>query len=141
MRYVFDSSVAFKSVVLEQESAKAIRLVEDYRLGFHDLVAPDIFPFELAHALTRAERQGRLVVGSAFAHWSKVMTSSPLLIPTLHLLPRAIEIASAARTGVYDCVYLALAEQESCEFVTADTKLVRKLSSLFPFIVELSTFP
>ena len=139
MRYVLDTSVAFKCVLLEQDSSKAIQMMGDYRLGFNELIAPDLFPYELAHGLTRAERQGRIAVGNAFALWTNVMTSPPILIHAQHLISRAIEIASSARIGVYDCVYVALAEQESCELVTADTKLVRNLRSRFPFIIELAS--
>jgi predicted nucleic acid-binding protein len=41
----------------------------------------------------------------------------------------------------YDCVYIALAERENCEFVTADEKLVNQLRPLFPFIVSLASLP
>ena len=44
------------------------------------------------------------------------------------------------RQGVYDCLYVALAETEGC-VVTADDKLIKKLQGRFPFIVALSTFP
>lgn len=140
MRYVFDSSVAFKSVVLEQDSSKAIQLLDEYRRGLHELIAPDIFPHELAHALTRA-KQGRLAIGQALAHWTDVMRFPPQFVPSLTLVPRAIEIASSVRIGVYDCDYVALAERESCEFLTADTKLARNLQGQFPFIVLLSSMP
>jgi predicted nucleic acid-binding protein len=60
MRYVLDSSVAFKWVVIEPLSDKALLLRDDYRNGVHELLAPDFFPLEIAHALTRAEQQGRL---------------------------------------------------------------------------------
>jgi predicted nucleic acid-binding protein len=63
MKYVLDSSVAFKWVVPETDSGKANQLREDFRQGVHELLAPDLFPVELAHALTRAERQGRILVG------------------------------------------------------------------------------
>ena len=39
---------------------------------------------------------------------------------------------------MYDCLYVALAEQESCEFITADEKLVKKMVTSFPFITALS---
>ncbi len=41
------------------------------------------------------------------------------------LLPRAVELSSQRRIGVYDCLYVALAEREGCELVTADDRLVR----------------
>jgi predicted nucleic acid-binding protein len=40
-----------------------------------------------------------------------VLRNRPDLHPYLPLLPRAFAIASAARIGVYDCLYFALAER------------------------------
>ena len=56
MKYVLDSSVAFKWEVPETDSDKANRLREDFRHSVHEFLAPDFFPIELAHALTRAVR-------------------------------------------------------------------------------------
>ena len=141
MRYVTDSSAWFKWVVPEVHSDKADRLRNDYRNAVHELLAPDIFPAEVAHALTRAERQGRIVQSQAILLWADVMSTAPRFVPTASLLPRAIRISSQARIGVYDCLYVALAEQEQCEFVTADDKLVKNLKHLFPFIVPLASLP
>ena len=141
MRYVTDSSAGFKWVVPEIHSDKADRLRNDYRNAVHELLALDIFPAEVAHALTRAERQGRIVQSQAILLWADVMSTAPRFVPTASLLPRAIRISSQARIGVYDCLYVALAEQEQCEFVTADDKLVKNLKHLFPFIVPLASLP
>jgi predicted nucleic acid-binding protein len=43
------------------------------------------------------------------------------------------------RCGVYDCLYVALAEREGCEFITADDRFVRNLGAQFPFIVSLAS--
>jgi predicted nucleic acid-binding protein len=45
------------------------------------------------------------------------------------------------RLGVYDCIYVALAEQGKCELVTADTTMVRVLQPSFSCIRTLSSFP
>ncbi|HXG12718.1 MAG TPA: type II toxin-antitoxin system VapC family toxin [Gemmataceae bacterium] len=141
MKYVIDSSVAFKWVVAEQHDAKARQLRDEFRRTVHDLLAPDVFPAELAHALTRAERPGRITIGQALALWADVMTTPPRLLPAVSLVPRAITISSPMRIGVYDCLYVALAEQEQCEFLTADDRLVRALQPQFPFIVPLASLP
>src|SRR5688572_19110851 len=125
MRYVLDSSVAFKWEVTEPFSDKADLLRNDYRNALHELLAPDFLPLELAHALTRAERQGRIPVGRAKFLWADAMSTSPVCHPALPLADRAIEISSQQRIGVYDCLYVALAEREKCDFVTADDKLIR----------------
>jgi predicted nucleic acid-binding protein len=45
------------------------------------------------------------------------------------------------RVGVYDCLYIALAEQEGCELVTADARMINSLQKDFPFITPLSSMP
>jgi predicted nucleic acid-binding protein len=141
MRYVLDSSVAFKWEVREADTDKALRLRDEARQGLHDLLAPDVFPFEVAHAITRAERQGRITPAEGAQALAAILTDLPVLHPGLPLLPRAYGISSSARIGVYDCVYVALAEREGCEFVTADDRLVKNLRPQFPFIVPLSSLP
>ncbi len=45
------------------------------------------------------------------------------------------------RVGVYDCLYVAPAEREVCQLITADTKLLNNLGTQFPFIVSLASLP
>jgi len=137
MRFVLDSNIALKWVLPEADSAKAIALRDDFRSKVHELISPDILPVEVAHALTRAERKGILQPGEAAVRLSRVLHFSPVFHPFISLLPRAVELSSQTRTGVYDCLYVALAEQEQCEVVTADQRLVNNLKG-FP-IRELST--
>jgi len=141
MNYVLDSSVAFKWEVAEVDSDKAILLRDEWRRGLHDLIAPDVFPTELAHAMTRAEHQGRVSATDGWKLWLGIMADAPALRSQLPLIPRAYSISSAARIGVYDCLHVALAERDGYEFVTADTRLVTTLKPLFPFIIALSTLP
>lgn len=126
MKYVLDSSVAVKWVLSETDSDKARKLRDEYVQAIHELLSPDIFPAEVAHSLTRAERQNRITVGEAETLWQVVMLDRPLFEPYLPIAQRAIQISSDARIGFYDCLYVALAERESCELVTADDRLVTK---------------
>ena len=141
MKYVIDASVAFKWVVAEIHQDKALLLRSDSSNGIHELIAPDFFPAEVGHALTRAERQNRLPAGQALGLWTDVMATAPRLHATLPIMPRAIEISSQLRIGVYDCAYIALAEQEKCECITADDKLVNNVQQQFPFVRHLGTLP
>ena len=43
------------------------------------------------------------------------------------------------RIGVYDCLYVALAEREGCTLLTADDRLARALGLKHPFIVLLDS--
>jgi predicted nucleic acid-binding protein len=139
LKYVLDSSVAFKWIVAESDTPRAVQLRDEFRAAVHELIAPDVFAPELAHALTRAERQGR--INDAVTRLIDVLTTSPILIPSLPLLLRAADISSTSRVGVYDCLYVALAEREGCELVTADPRLLANLKTTFPFIVDLPSLP
>ena len=89
MNYVLDSSVAFNWVVPEAHSDKALQLREDFQKAIHKLLSPDVFPIEIGHGLTRAERQGRISPANRWALWLAVMADSPPLHPSLPLMPRA----------------------------------------------------
>jgi predicted nucleic acid-binding protein len=67
------------------------------------------------------------------------MTSAPQLIASLPLTARAIAISSQIRIGVFDCLYVALAEREGCELVTADVRLITNLQPHFSFIKDLAS--
>jgi predicted nucleic acid-binding protein len=141
MKRVLDSSVGFKWVVAETDTDKALQLRDDFRNAVLELIAPNVFPVEVAHALTRAERQKRITPAEGAIFLMDVLNTLPQLFPSLPLLPRAYEISSQMRIGVYDCLYVALAEQEGCELITADDRLVRNLQPQFPFIVPLALLP
>ena len=140
-KYVLDSSLAFKWVVPEPYTDKALLLRDDFKNGVIELLAPDFFTLEIAHALAKAERQKRINPTEGGTFWLDIMTTCPILHPATPLVPRAYEIASQARIGIYDCLYVVLAEQERCEFATADDKLIKNLQVQFPFIRHVSAFP
>ncbi len=141
MKYVLDSSVALKWVLPEADSAKAIRLRDEYQNGLHELIAPDIFLPEIANGLASAERQGRIKPGESAILLHDVLRAAPAFHPTPPLLLRAMALAIATRRAVYDCIYLALAEAERCELVTADILFTRALQASYPFIVSLVALP
>jgi predicted nucleic acid-binding protein len=132
MRYVLDASVGVKWVMNEIDSAKARQLRDDFQSRIHELIAPDSFPLEAAHALTKAGRRG--IVTDATRLWVELMVDSPKLFPSVPLMLRALAIARQARIGVYDCLYVALAEREGCELVTADARLINSLQPTYPLL-------
>lgn len=104
MKYVLDSNIAVKWMLPEPDSAKALALRDDLRNKVHELISPDVFPVEVGHAFTRAERQGKISQAESMNLWADVMTTPPLFIPYLSLMPRALALSSQARIGVYDCL-------------------------------------
>lgn len=138
MKYVLDSSVAIKWALPEVDSDTAIRLRDEYRQGAHQLLAPDILPIEVGHALTRDARTARISSANGFALWTDVLLYSPSLVDSLTLMPDAYALSSRMQVGKYDCLYVALAQRESCPVLTADDKLIRAFPNN---TASLSTLP
>ena len=56
MKYVLDASVALTWVLSEPDPPVANKLRDEFTRDLHELIAPDTFLAEVAHALTKAER-------------------------------------------------------------------------------------
>jgi predicted nucleic acid-binding protein len=141
MKYVLDASVALCWVLQRPLSARALQLRHDYGHQVHELIAPAVFPSEIASALTKSERQKLISVGDARPLLQDILTTCPALHAIDLCFYRAVEISSQYRAAYYDCLYVALGEQEGCEVVTADQKMLKNLQHHFPFVRDLSTFP
>jgi predicted nucleic acid-binding protein len=145
MRFVVDCSTAMQWEIPEQDSPKAICLREEYRNGRHELLAPDIFPAEVGNAAIVAERKGRLGPGQFAVVVADILASCPELHESRLLVPRACaviaSVTSGFRVSFYDALYVALAQREGCELVSAGGKLVRNLQSQYPFIIPVSSLP
>jgi predicted nucleic acid-binding protein len=141
MKYVLDASVGAYWVLRNPLQAKALELRAEYQQNIHELIAPTHFQGEIASALTKAERQKLIPVGDARRLIADVLSTPPILHPLDPLFYRAVDISSQTRAGFYDCLYVALAEQEKCELVTADDKLINALQGRFSFILSLALVP
>ena len=128
MRSILDASVGAQCLLVEKDSVKARRLRDDFNNGVHELLAPDVFPIEVLNVLTKAERRGRITPGGGTLLADACLNSLPILHDSLPLLPRAYELSSLTRSAVYDRRYVALAEREGCDLVTAEENRVNNLT-------------
>jgi predicted nucleic acid-binding protein len=138
MKLVLDANVALRWVLNEQHSDKAKALRDAVRKGVYELQAPDFFPVEVAHALTRAERRRAIPRRQASVLLADILLTAPVLHSTAPLLVRATDISSQTQASVYDLCYYLLAEETGCQFVTADRKLISAFPSS-PTVIELSS--
>lgn len=133
-RLVLDASVGLKMIfVAETDASLAIALRDEFRNNVRQLIAPDLLPAEMGHALMRAERKGIIARGEGKALFDQFINPCPQLFSYGDLYDRAMEIASDNRVGFYDSCYVALAEQEGCDLVTTDEKLINSLPG-FPIV-------
>lgn len=141
MKLVIDESVATKWYVRKAGMAKALRLRLDYHTGRHALLAPDTLFIDCTNLLIQAERSGTLGPGEASDGITDLISAGITLHPSEALLQRAAEIAFTARLTASAGLYIALAEREQCQLLTADAKMVRNTWKHFPFVLSFDAWP
>jgi predicted nucleic acid-binding protein len=119
---VIDASIAVKWVVEEDGTAAALSLRRQARL-----IAPDLLIAECANVFWKKVRRNELSTDEALLAARLLQGADIELLPTRSLLEAAARIAIDLDHPAYDCVYIALAAENDCRFVTADERLLRKL--------------
>ena len=120
--FVIDASIAAKWVIEEPGTPEAVVLRERARL-----IAPDLLAAECANILWKKVRRQELTRDEAILAARLLQGAEVELLPTRSLLQTATRIAIDLDHPAYDCLYLALAMQNDCKFVTADERFVRTL--------------
>ena len=119
---VIDASIAVKWVIEEEGTPQALTLRRTARL-----LAPELLVAECANILWKKARRNELSREEALLAARLLQTAAIELVPTRSLLAAATRIAIALDHPAYDCLYLALAIENDCRFVTADERFLRKL--------------
>jgi predicted nucleic acid-binding protein len=119
---VIDASIAIKWVIDENGTPEALKL-----RGRGRLMAPDLLVPECANILWKKVRRRELSRDEALLAAGLLQGAEIELLPTRSLLEAATRIAIEFEHPAYDCLYLALAVEKDCPFVTADSGFVRKL--------------
>lgn len=113
---------------------EALRLLRRERSGEVLLIAPDLLLVEFASLLARKARRREIGAEQAREGFRLMQQSVVRLFETRPLLEPALELALHSQLALGDCVYLALAMQENCPFVTADRRLFHGSKSRHPAI-------
>jgi predicted nucleic acid-binding protein len=116
---VCDASVLFKLLVVEEDSEDANRLLAAAQLATSELAFA-----EIGNALWSRIRDRRFSVDTGQALMQK-LHALPLDVRSIRpFLARALSLAAAVNHPIYDCVYLALAEDLEIPLVTADRRFL-----------------
>ncbi len=128
---VLDTSVVakwFKGGEPLAAEAKALR--QAYYEDRLSIITPDLVPYELANVLRYSAEVTK--TDSLSAMESLYALGVEIAPATLALIKRGLELAYQYDMAVYDAAFIALAEDLQADFVTADEKLLRKVTGL-PF--------
>ncbi len=117
---VIDASVAIKWYVREEDSEIAHRiLVSPPRLH-----APVLLRLELANGLWKNWRRKLITIGQVGEATASIDRTIGAWRETERLLEAALKLSFDLDHAVYDCIYLALAQQLNAVCVTADKRLL-----------------
>ncbi len=118
---VIDASIAIKWVVEEDGTDLALALRQKARL-----MAPDLIVAECANILWKKVQRKELSNDEALIAARLLPSAEIELVPSRALMESATRLAIKLDHPAYDCLYLALAVENGCRFVTADERLVSK---------------
>jgi predicted nucleic acid-binding protein len=123
VKLVVDASVVIPCFVPERFSD-----VAETWLAIPDLLlAPDFLVLECANVLWKKVRLGQIAEGVAHDALADIISGVVIdLRPSTPLTDAAFRLGCALDHPIYDCIYLALAEAETAELVTADRGRRRK---------------
>jgi predicted nucleic acid-binding protein len=123
VRLVVDASVVIPCFVPERFSTAARAWLD----AADTLLAPDFLSLECANALWKKVRRKEITLSDASGALEQVVGGFIELRSSLALARGALRLGCDLGHPVYDCAYVALAEAEEAEFLTADRELVRLL--------------
>ena len=113
---VVDASVAFKWVYDEPEAEIALQVLRSEP----GLTAPALWLVECANVLSRKYKEGTLRAGEIAARLDFLRGLPLTPVDDASLLPQGVALSLELKHPLYDCLYLALAIQESGLLILAD---------------------
>ena len=120
--FVIDASIAVKWVVDEDGTPEALALRQRAKL-----IAPELLVAECANILWKKVQRDELLKQEALLAARLLQGAEIELLPMRSLFETATRMSIEINHPAYDCVYLALANNSKCQFVTADERFLRKL--------------
>jgi predicted nucleic acid-binding protein len=121
---VVDASVAVKWLHDEAGSPEAGALL----VSGDTLIAPDLIVPEVCNVIWKMARRGMMSRAQQMVAVMRLTTILDELAPTGPLATRAVAISSLLDHPASDCFYLALAEQRGGIVVSADRRLIQRVS-------------
>ena len=141
--WVVDASVVAKWYLRDEESVEqADRLLDRYLDGQEYLTTPHLTRYELANAVYRASRLGRIDEAAAqlaVTGFSQLGLTQPLDDDAR--LNASTRLARRFGVSFYDALYLALAEELGLRMITADAALYERVAPELPHVALIQDLP
>ena len=131
MKIVADTNIFLAVTLYEPERDEIIRLT----VG-HDLVAPDVLPFEIGNALSAMLKRCKLMPDDLLTVWDAT-EQIPVDLRSIDIRG-ALKIASQFNIYAYDAYFLSCAISLHCPLITLDRRMNEVAQSLGIHIMEVT---
>ena len=140
---VVDASVALKWYLEDEgDRAPALAILAAWSAGRIEIIAPSIWPLEVANAIrravTRKDRQLSKDIGAS--HVADFLAMGVATIDITRDIERTYTDALELGTTVYDMSYVQLAARNGIELVTADDRLFNAVAATRPYVKLLRDY-
>jgi len=123
-RSVIDASLVLKWYLSDEEFGEnSLRLLQQYLEDKIELLGPTLLEYEILNALVYAQRKGRIDPENISLALEGFFDLGIESAPITNLSPRILFFCQTYKCSAYDSSYLALAEAEGIDLITADRKL------------------
>lgn len=129
IKVIVDASVCLKWVFEEEDSEKARSLLTLSEKGDILLLAPEIWEYEIVNGFASAMLKNKLYYSQSKKLLRMVLEARPQIISIHELLLESLENCHKYRISAYDSAYVTLAVKNKIILVSADEKLVQRVSN------------
>jgi predicted nucleic acid-binding protein len=129
MKIIADTNTFIAVALNEPEKTKIIRLTEG-----HDLIAPDVLPFEIGNALTAMMKKNALNKEEVESAW-EIIQQIPVDLRQTDI-KSALRIATQFNLYAYDAYFLTCAENLRSPLLTLDSGMQRVAREMGITILE-----
>jgi len=127
---VIDASVAAKWVLdYEQDTDKALVVLEKHKSLIEEIIVPDLLFYEVANMLAT---KSRMRSKEMFASLNKIYQAGLKIYYPLEIdVTLAARLAKRYKTSVYDMLYAVVAKKHKVKLITADEQFVKQTGFKF----------
>jgi predicted nucleic acid-binding protein len=138
---VVDANVVAKLYLRdEQYTDKAGLLFSRFKRGKIHLAAPRLITYEVPAVIKRGAVRAKAGEETWRAAIYSFESLGLFIIDDSDAKYEAIRLAINYRCFYFDALYLLLAEDLGCPFITADERLFRKLHGQLPYLISLASY-
>jgi predicted nucleic acid-binding protein len=135
---VLDANVAAKWYLPERGTEAAVELMT----GPNQLFAPELIRLEVLSAITRRVRIGEATPAETKTQcqrWLHYLSEGGIvLLPETEVLPAALDLSAKLKHPLFDCLYLAAAQQLEAPILTADRPFFERAKPVYKKISMLA---